>query len=168
MLLLNICAVTRNCKTIQVALCFLSSKKEADYDQAISKFNKVMAAHEIPKLDTWVTDQELTLINTLDYMFLNLDHLLCTWHVNMNILANCYKHFPADLQDLLIKTFVNSQGYVPNPKQTEFLKDQVFVVNLATKSKYRLRLTQFKVHKTEAVNYVKSVQLIQKEKLVRC
>jgi hypothetical protein len=31
-LLLNICTVTSNCKTVQVVLCFLSSKKKEDYN----------------------------------------------------------------------------------------------------------------------------------------
>ncbi len=105
--LLNICAVTGNRKTIQVALCFLSSEKELDYEQAMSKFEEVITTHEIPKLDTWVTDRELALMNTLDDMFPNSNHLLCTQHVNINILANCRKYYLADLRDLLKKTSAN-------------------------------------------------------------
>jgi MULE transposase domain len=44
----------------------------------------------------FVTDREIALIGALDNIFPNSIHLLCTWHVNMNILANCRKHFPKD------------------------------------------------------------------------
>jgi len=51
MLLLNICAVTSNCKTVQVALCFLSSKKDYDYNWAIEKFGDVITDNEILEPD---------------------------------------------------------------------------------------------------------------------
>ena len=141
--LLNICAVTGNRKTIQVALCFLSGETGADYDWAIDKFEEVMNSHEIPEPDTWVTDRELALMNTLDHMFPDSDHLLCTWHVNMNILANCRKHYPADLRDPLKKTLSNPQGYVPDPKWTEFLKDWAALVDSTTENEYKARLARF-------------------------
>jgi hypothetical protein len=40
--LLNICAVTGNKKTIQIALCFLSGEKEASYDWAIKCLRELM------------------------------------------------------------------------------------------------------------------------------
>jgi hypothetical protein len=155
--LLNICAVTGNRKTIQVALCFLSGEKGPDYDWAIEKFEEVMNSHEIPEPDTWVTDRELALMNTLDYIFPDSDHLLCTWHVNMNILANCRKHYPADLRDPSKKTLSNPQGYILDPKWTEFLKDWAALVDSPTENEYKARLAQFQTHKTKAVDYVKSV-----------
>jgi hypothetical protein len=76
--LLNICAVTSNRKTVQVALCFLSGEKDEDYDWVMEKFRDIITNHEILELDTWVTDRELALMNTLDYLFPSGDHLLCT------------------------------------------------------------------------------------------
>jgi hypothetical protein len=78
MLLLNICAVTSNCKTVQVALCFLSGKITEDYDWPMDKFRELMTKHEIPELDTWITDRELALMKSLDHLFPKSDHLLCT------------------------------------------------------------------------------------------
>jgi hypothetical protein len=166
--LLNICAVTSNRKTVQVALCFLSGETEEDYDWAMEKFGDLMTNHEIPELDTWVTDRELALMNTLDHLFPEGDHLLCTWHVNMNILSNCRKHYPVDLRDPSKKTLVNPHGYVPNPKWTDFLKDWAALQDSPTVSDYRTRLARFQTHKKEAVDYVKKVWLVWKEKLVRC
>jgi len=106
-----------------VALCFLSGEKEGDYDWAMNKFKDIMTIHEILEPDTWITDRELALMNTLDDLFPISDHLLCTWHVNINILANCRKYYLIDLKDLSKRTPINLQGYVPNPKWTDFLKD---------------------------------------------
>jgi hypothetical protein len=106
-----------------VVLCFLSGEKEDDYDWAMEKFRDLITDHEILEPDTWVTDRELAVMNTLNYFFLKGDHLLCTWHVNINVLANCCKHYPADIKDPSKKTQVNLQGYIPNLKWTDFLKD---------------------------------------------
>ena len=50
----------------------------------------------IPDPLSIVTDRELALMNALDTYLPNSNHLLCMWHVNMNILANCRKHFRPD------------------------------------------------------------------------
>jgi hypothetical protein len=57
-----------------------------------------MYQHNIPAPFIFVTDRELALIKVLDYLFPDTAHILYTWHVNMNILANCRKHFPKDQQ----------------------------------------------------------------------
>jgi hypothetical protein len=165
--LLNMCAVTGNRKTIQVVLCFLSGEKTEDYDWAMGHFEDLMLNHEIPEPDTWVTDRELALMNTLDDLFPDSSHLLCTWHVNMNILANCRKFYPADLKDPLKKTLINPQGYVPDPKWTAFLKDWATLLDSPTIAEYTARLSRFSTHQKEAVAYVKSVWLVWKEKLVK-
>jgi hypothetical protein len=48
MLLLNICAVTGNRKTVQVALCFLSGEKKPDYDWAMGCFKELIQESDIP------------------------------------------------------------------------------------------------------------------------
>ena len=96
MLLLNICAVTGNKKTVQIRLCFLSREKEHNYAWAITAFREFLAKYNISDPITIVTDRELALINFLDSAFLNSTHILCIWHVNMNILSNCRKLFLKD------------------------------------------------------------------------
>jgi hypothetical protein len=106
-----------------VALCFLSGEAKPDYDWAMDCFQELMHKADVPDPLTWITNRELALMNSLDPMFPGSDHLLCTWHVNINVLANCQKHYPADLKDPSKKTPTNPQGYVLDPKWTEFLKD---------------------------------------------
>jgi hypothetical protein len=118
--LLNLCGVTGNKKTIQAALCFLSGEKEEDYEWAMTQFKELLEEHDIPWPVSMVTDRELALMNALDTVFPEVVHILCTWHVNMNILANCRKHFPKDRKD---SDQANPQGHITEPKWESFLKD---------------------------------------------
>src|SRR4051794_6624192 len=113
--LLNICSITGNRKTVQTALCFLSGEREPDYMWAMECFQKLMSDNNISEPKSWVTDRELALMRCLDKLFPDANHLLCTWHVNMNILANCRKYYPKDLKDPSKKLLANPQGYVSNP-----------------------------------------------------
>ena len=40
-----------------------------------------------------ITDRELALITEIDLAFPETDHLLCRWHVNINVVKNYKKHF---------------------------------------------------------------------------
>jgi hypothetical protein len=75
--LLNICVVTGNRKTVQVGLCFLSSKKKADYNWAIAQFTELIRIHDIEELLLLVTDRELALINILDQIFPRINYIFC-------------------------------------------------------------------------------------------
>ena len=89
----------------------------------MAQFTDLMKVHDVGKPLSVVTDRELALMNTLDEIFLETSYILCSWHVNMNILANCRQHYPKDTKDPAQVTKANLQGYVPNLKWTEFLKD---------------------------------------------
>lgn len=135
MLLLNICAVARDKKTIQIGLCFLSGEKKPNYTWAIAAFQEMMEKHGILPLATFVTERELVLINTLDDLFLESLHILCIWHMNMNILANCRKHFPKDKPNLnpanrgdiankrKQQANLSNSDFILDPEWAAFLKD---------------------------------------------
>ena len=95
MLLLNICTISGNNRVVQVGLAFLSSKKEADYTQAIQQLRNIIAIHNIEEPVSIVTDRELALINCLKSSFSQSIHLLCRWYVNMNVLTKVKKYFLA-------------------------------------------------------------------------
>jgi hypothetical protein len=164
--LLNICAVTGNKQTIQVGLCFLSGEKRDHYVRAMTAFRETMEKHKVPPPITIVTDRELALMNCLDDAFPESAHILCIWHANMNILANCRKHFPKDQQ------VVNQRGpmtIIPDPKWKLFLKDWNTIIDSATEAEYNTNFAQFKAHHPAiAVEYVEDTWLHPwKEKLVR-
>ena len=162
--LLNLCGVTGNKKTIQTALCFLSGEKKEDYEWAMTQFKELLEKHDIPWPLSIVTDRELALMNALEKVFPDVVHILCTWHVNMNILANCRKHFPKDLKD---PEQTSPQGYITDPKWESFLKDWSALLNASTEEEYEAQLKSFRKHPQKAVDYVESTWLIWKEKLIR-
>jgi MULE transposase domain len=157
--LLNICSVTGNKKTVQIALCFMSGEKESDYKWAVNCFQDLISENSIEQPLSIVTDRELALMNCLDEIFLDSTHLLCTWHVNMNILANCRKHFPSDKKQ--------GDTITIDPKWEDFLKDWSLLLNSSTRLEYAARLAKFRIHSAVAVSYVEDTWLKWKEKLVK-
>jgi hypothetical protein len=100
-------------------------------------------------------------MSTLDKLFPNTNHLLCTWHVNMNVLAKYQKFFLADKKDPTKEAMENPQGYVLDPQWESFLKDWNAVLESLTESDYteRLQLFSFK-HPVKAVKYCVDVWLL--------
>ena len=43
-----------------------------------------------------ITDRELVLMNTIFVVFSMTPNLLCVWHIEKNIVANCKPHFKED------------------------------------------------------------------------
>jgi hypothetical protein len=63
-------------------------------------------------------------MKAVDQVFLDSVHLLCTWHVNMNILANCCTHFPKNKVKPKANEAQNRKDEVIlNPQWEAFLKD---------------------------------------------
>jgi hypothetical protein len=103
-------------------------------------------------------------MNALEKIFPSVVYILYTWHVNMNILANCRKYFLGDLKDL---RQTSPQGYITNPKWESFLKDWLALLGAFTKDKYNTQLQSFCKYPNSVVKYVESTWLIWKEKLVK-
>ena len=59
-----------------------------------------MAEHSIEEPSSIVTDRELALIKCLNTQFPDSQHILCRWHVNMNVLAKTKRWFPAPIRDV--------------------------------------------------------------------
>ena len=57
-----------------------------------------MMEYMIPEPISVVTDRELALIKCIDTQFPGSCHLLCRWHVNMNVLAKTKKFFPGPIK----------------------------------------------------------------------
>jgi hypothetical protein len=158
--LLNICAVTSNNKVIQVGLCFMSREKEVDYDFLIRCLREVMRSNDITKPLVAITDRELALIKAIETYFPQTDHLLCQWHVNMNVLSQCKKHFPGALKiDGIWKR---------HPTFTTFLAQWNQLLRCSTEDGYQHALDEFRrQNPPQAVSYCERTWLVWKEKLVR-
>jgi hypothetical protein len=143
--LLNIYIVTGNNIVIQVGLAFLFGEKEVDYKWAIDWIRNLIAQHSIEEPSSIVTDRELALIKCLD-QFPASQYILCRWHVNMNILANTKKWFPAP---------VRVDGVIQrHPQFQEFIQSWNVLLDSRTEHIYNQELVKFKAkYPTATVRY---------------
>ncbi|OTA08360.1 hypothetical protein A9Z42_0000400 [Trichoderma parareesei] len=165
--LFNICSTTSLKKSFQVATVFLSSEKEGDYSWAIRQLAEFLKEREIPFPRCVVTDRELALMNALNAheAFHKIPHILCHWHVNMNVISNTKKHFS--------KPTRGGDGVIQNdPKFEIFIKEWHKLVTSKSEAEFNAFLIEFKTegrHPKEAVDYVLDVWIDPwQEKLVRC
>jgi hypothetical protein len=132
--LLNICAITGNNIVIQVGLAFLSSEKETNYNWAIDYIQDIMVINTIEEPISIVTDRELDLIQCLNAQFPSSQHLLCRWHINMNVLAKTKKWFPAPIK-------VNGK-ISRHPQLQEFLRSWNALLASSTEEIYNEKLAE--------------------------
>jgi hypothetical protein len=89
--LLHFAGVSGNNKTFSAAFCFLAEENLEYYSWALKTFSSILTSHQIPPPNVLLTDRELALMNAIAEVFPNSTHMLCTWHIDKNILANASK-----------------------------------------------------------------------------
>jgi len=158
--LLNICGISGNNRVIQVGLAFLSGEKRGDYTWALQHLRRVMALNSIKEPISIVTDRELALISCIETLFPESTHLLCRWHVNMNVLAKTKKYFPAPIKGPTGKA-------ERHPSFKAFLGDWNTLLSSSTEQSFNEQLeTMKREHPTGAISYCTRTWLLWKEKLV--
>ena len=144
---------------VQVGLAFIRQERERDYNWAIEFLRDIMAKESIQEPLSIVTDREIALIKALQTYFPSSQHLLCRWHVNMNVLAKTKRFFPAPI-------IVNNRP-VRHPSFQEFLSSWNVLLASPTVSIYNQRLLEMQAkYPTGAVKYCTDTWLIWKENLV--
>ena len=123
--LLHIAGITGADTTFSLAFCFLSEENETYYTWALETLLKVFSSNNIPHPDVFLTDQEQALINSLSNLFPNSTHLLCTWHIQKNLLTNASK---------LIKD---------KRKETEMIQHWNNLIRMPIQSKFRASFERF-------------------------
>lgn len=144
----NICGSLGNNMTPQLAIGFLSGEDEVDYTWVLEAMKELIIQEDIDAPKLFITDREEALMNTLDNVFPDSDHILCHWHINMNVVANCKKHFEYQ-EDF-----------------EEFFQAWLNVIDATTEEMYEEKLTEFKKLNEKAVLYAVKTWLKLKEKLV--
>ncbi|RKF61426.1 PKS-NRPS hybrid synthetase, partial [Golovinomyces cichoracearum] len=91
--MVNISGSAGNSMTPQLAVSFVSGEKEEDYKWVLNCTKQLLIKYNIPFPKVWVTDRELALMKAIEAIFPTSDHILCRWHVNMNVVARCKKYF---------------------------------------------------------------------------
>jgi hypothetical protein len=84
---------------VQIGVVFLSGERYIDYKWALQQLCNTMVQNTIKEPVSIITDRELALIKCIDTLFPQSNHILCRWHVNMNVLAKTKKFFPGPIKD---------------------------------------------------------------------
>jgi MULE transposase domain len=85
--LLDILGSTGLNRTFFAAFVFLSGETEEDYTSALKMLQKVLQTREIATPEVFVTDKDQGLMNAISYIFPQSHNLLCSWHINKNVLS---------------------------------------------------------------------------------
>jgi len=147
--LLNIVGVTSTYHSFNAGFVFMSEEVEENYTWAFEKFRQCLVSN--PKVIS--TDRELALMNAIASVFPSTKNILCVWHVEKNILANCRKYFRAD-EDW--NSFISSWNTYINSKTVE----------LCDENWNNFYNTFYESHSL-AVSYIKNEWLPRKSMLVR-
>lgn len=94
MLLLHIVGAANTNTSSTIALCFLRSESEANYQWALSELLTKLGSEYSPRVIA--TDRELTLMNAVAVSFLHSKHLLCSWYITKNVAAKQKTAFPKE------------------------------------------------------------------------
>lgn len=152
-LLLNIVGLDCSFVSFNAGFVFLREEKEADYDWALNAF-----ARFVPSCSVLVTDRELALMNAIEKVYPDAKNILCLWHINKNILANCRKYFPAmqDEEETEWNEFLLFWNAFCHSESQELLD-----------CNWRDFVEKYTHSHSSAVRYVENTWLIHQEKFVR-
>ena len=164
--LLNMCGTTSFRSAPNLGCCLMSSETEAAYAWAFHQLSELMAHFEIPAPECVVSDRELALMTALNRnpRFGQIPHILCHWHINMNVLAKTKRFFPAG-------TRAKGTGQVErHPDHKNFLKAWKNLCCCANEDTFQQELEKFQregMYPLGAVQYVLNTWILPwKEKIV--
>ncbi len=76
-----------------VAFCFMTQKTIVDYAWVLKQLRALYAQLNISHSHVIIIDMKKNLMRAIDTIFSDANHLLCLWHINTNVLANCKRDF---------------------------------------------------------------------------
>nr|XP_043616205.1 protein FAR1-RELATED SEQUENCE 5-like [Erigeron canadensis] len=147
--LLDIIGISCFSTTFYSGFVFLEKEDEENYVWALSAFKKILGQGNLPSVI--MTDRELALMNGIKNEFPATTNLLCVWHIEKNVLANCKKYFGCDKEfDIFMGSWQN-------------------VIYSATEAMFEYNWAEFELFyndKKGPIDYIKKVWLPWKEKFV--
>ncbi len=76
-----------------VAFCFMQKKIIANYLWILHQWRSLYAKLKLFDSIVIMIDMKRDLMNVIDTIFSIVNHILCLWHINNNVLINCKKSF---------------------------------------------------------------------------
>jgi hypothetical protein len=138
--LLDIIGSTSLNHTFFVAFVFLSGETEEDYSYALKMLKKVLDIQETPYPGVVVTDKDQGLMNAIDNVFPQSHNLLCSWHINKNVLSYSRE----------LKLFERESD-----EEESFLAQWNSLVSSATEAEYEKRWIEFQMKWREVPKLLK-------------
>jgi len=93
--LLIITRVTILNATFYVAFCFMKDKSYSDYEWVIEALVRLYDYLNLSYPITVISNSDKALLPALSHVFAEqnhrVNHILCIWHINQNVTANCKK-----------------------------------------------------------------------------
>jgi hypothetical protein len=152
--LLNVVGVTATYHSFNAGFAFLREEKGEDYIWALDQFRKYSGVN--PTVIS--CDREMALMNAIQTVFPTSKNLLCIWHINKNILANCRKYFPSTAdgkQELWDKFLLDWNCCVESKSEDAFT------------SQWNLFTSKYSQMYSAAVGYIDKTWIVHKDKFVR-
>lgn len=91
--MLSICGAISLNSTFNIRYCFMRQESVEDYEWAILCLQQLMIENNSKNPRVFIIDRDRSLINALQQVFPRSKLLLCIWHINKNVLANCRPYF---------------------------------------------------------------------------
>jgi hypothetical protein len=76
-----------------VVFCFMQREIIADYIWVLQQLRALYVKLKLSDSTMIVTNMKRDLITFIDFIFVDVNHLLCLWHINNNVVINCKRHF---------------------------------------------------------------------------
>ena len=76
-----------------VVFCFIVKKTNSDYCWIFIQLKVLYMRLKFSSSIVFVINMKKALIFSIKMIFFNVNHLLCLWHINNNVLVNCKKAF---------------------------------------------------------------------------
>nr|XP_043621863.1 protein FAR1-RELATED SEQUENCE 5-like [Erigeron canadensis] len=126
---------------------FLEKEDEESYIWVLSAFRKILGQEIYPFLI--MSNMDVALMKAIKHAFSTVTNLLCVWHIEQDVMANCKKYFVQDEEfDMFISSWNN-------------------VVCSTTESSFEKNWGEFELlYKDDAFEYIRNIWLPWKEKFV--
>ena len=113
--------------TFCVAFCFIRKEKFPDYTYVMQQLKTLYSTLKHPPPTVAVIDMEFSLINAIREVFLlaHTRNLLCLWHINKNVVANCRASFSSKKEFDEFHACWNKVVYASSPAEYHDMWDEL-------------------------------------------
>jgi histone-lysine N-methyltransferase SETD2 len=75
-------------QVFSIAIAFMSGETQLHYDWVLKQLDDLLC---FDKVEAIITDDEIALQNAIQHNFEHIHNIICLWHINKAVFANCRK-----------------------------------------------------------------------------